>query len=132
MQAENSSGEEQRIAVGGAFDRRAGCLLIPFIPVRAAGALIVTSKRVIFDPILHYKLVAKKVSIDLDEIDRVESTGGNIGINLTELVTWGKTLTIRLKDGKSKSYRSMQADDLAEIINRIVDDAGARPEGDSA
>src|SRR5512133_2057372 len=120
QEPEQAGDSEGRVAVGGAFDRRAGCLLVPFIPLRAAGALIVTTGRVLFDPILHYKLFARKASIPVDEIERAETTGSDMGLNVMELVTFGKTLTIRLKNGKSKSFRSRQADELAEAINRVV------------
>ncbi len=116
--------EERQVAVGGGFDRRAGCLFVPFIPVRAAGALIVTTKRVIFDPILYYKLFVRKMAVGLDEIERAESSGRDVALSVTELVTFGRTLTLYLKGGKSRSYRSMQADELAEVINRTIADAG--------
>ncbi len=110
--------DEQQVAVGGVFDRRAGCLLIPFLPVRAAGALIVTTRRLIFDPVLHYKLVARRTSTDLSAVSGVEVSGSDVGLSMTELVTFGRTLTIRLKSGGAKSYRSMQADQLAAAIDR--------------
>lgn len=121
MEEDRGSGaEERQLAVGGVFDRRAGCLLVPFIPVRAAGALILTTHRIIFDPILHYKLFARKSSIDLADVEGAETSGGNVGVNVMELVTFGKTLTLRFKSGRSRSFRSLQADELAESINQAV------------
>ncbi len=112
--------EEQRVAVGGVFYPRAGCLLTPLIPIRAAGALIVTTHRVVFDPILHYKLFARKTEVKLEDIARADAEGSNVQFTLSDLVAVGKILTIRLKGGASHVFRSTQADELAEIINQMV------------
>ncbi len=112
--------EERQLAAGGVMYRRAGCLLIPFVPVRAAGALIVTTRRIIFDPVLHYKLVARKLSIDLDQVGEAEASGGNVEMSLMDLVLIGKALMVKLKNGRRYNFRSMQADELAEAINEAV------------
>lgn len=121
MQEQGDLGTGERtVLVGGVFDRRAGCLLVPFIPIRAAGALIVTTGKVVFDPILHYKLFARKLEIPLDQIERAETGGSNIGLNVLEIVSFGKDLTLKFKSGRSRTFRSVQADELAEAINATL------------
>ncbi len=112
--------DERQVAVGGAQYRRAGCLLAPFIPLRAAGALVVTTRRVIFDPILHYKLVTRKFDLDLSEVSEAEATGSDVQLNVWELVSLGKTLSLKMRDGVTYSFRSMQADELAQAINGLI------------
>jgi len=114
------AGEERQMAVGGAMYRRAGCLLTPLIPVRAAGALMVTTRRIIFDPILHYKLVARKLSIDMEQVAEAQASGSNVEMSLMDVVSIGKALTVKLNSGKKIVFRSMQADQLAEAINQAV------------
>ncbi|HEX9014939.1 MAG TPA: hypothetical protein VF960_02930 [Chloroflexota bacterium] len=121
MEEDRGTNGEEQLAVGGVFDRRAGCLLLPFIPVRAAGALILTSRRIIFDPIFIYKLFARKTSIDLADVECAEVSGANVGVSVLELVTFGKNLLLKMRDGRSRTYRSMQADELADEINRAVE-----------
>lgn len=112
--------EEQQVAIGGAFTRRAGCLLVPVIPVRAAGALVVTTKRIVFDPVLHYKLFARKIEIDLANVEGVEVSGSNVNFTAMELVTFGKNLTLKLRDGTKQVFRSNQADELAAVISGLL------------
>jgi len=111
---------ERQVALGGVQYRRAGCLLAPFIPLRAAGALVVTTERVIFEPLLHYKLVTRGFDIELDRIREADVSGSNVQVNLWDLVSVGKNLIIRLKDGGSYGFRSMEADQLARAINRLL------------
>lgn len=111
---------EEQIAVAGVFTKRAGCLLVPFLPVRAAGAMIVTTKRIIFDPILHYKLLVRKQIIPLDEVSEATASGGNVELNLLDIVSIGKALNIRLKSGRVHHFRSTAAEQLAEAINKVV------------
>ncbi len=111
---------EQRVAVGGVQYSRAGCLLAPFIPLRVAGALVVTTGRVIFDPILHYKLVTRKFAIDLDDVAEADATGRGVQLNPWDLIAIGKTLTLRMKSGASYVFRSTDADRLADAINGVI------------
>lgn len=97
--------------------RRAGCLLVPFLPVRAAGGLVVTNKRIIFDPIFHYKLVTRRFAIDLEEVTGAEAAGSNVSFSMWEIVSIGKLLTIKTKKGMTYPFRSNEADLLAEAIN---------------
>ena len=112
--------DESPVAIGGAFFRRAGCLLVPFIPVRAAGALIVTTRRVVFEPVLHYKLVARRLSIDLGDVSEACSSGSSVEFSLMDLVRVGKALTVRLKSGMAYTFRSVEADQLADAINQAI------------
>ncbi len=112
--------EERQVAVGGVQYRGAGCLLAPFIPLRVAGGLIVTTERITFEPILHYKLLTRRFDLDLQDVSGAEATGGNVQMNAWELVTIGKSLTVRMKNGASYTFRSIQADQLAEAINMLV------------
>jgi hypothetical protein len=121
---ESQYGDEERIAFGGAQLPRAGCLLIPFFPIRAAGLLIVSTKRVLFDPILHYKLVTRRLTIDIDQIKEAEVAGANMEFSLMNIVNIGKSLTVRLKNGKEYRFRSTGADLLAEAINHVVQGGG--------
>lgn len=119
--AHESHGDDQQIALGGVFTRQAGCLLIPFLPVRAAGGLIVTTSRIIFDPILHYKLFARKRVVPIDQVARAESAEDRTGLGLLDIVTFGKGLRVFLKSGGTLTFRSGQADELAEAINAVVE-----------
>lgn len=112
--------EEQHVAVGGVQYRRAGCLLIPFLPVKAAGLLIVTTTKVVFDPILHYKLVTRKLTIEADDISEAEVSGSNMELSVLDLVNIGKKITVRLKTGKEYVFRSTTAELLADAINYVV------------
>ena len=111
---------EERVAVAGVYTRRAGCLMLPFIPIRAAGALIVTTRSLIFEPILHYKLFARKQVFSLDEVIGAEASGGNVELNLLDIVSIGRALRIQLKGGQELIFRSTAADQLAEAINEVV------------
>lgn len=111
---------EEQVAVAGVYTRQAGCLMLPFLPIRAAGALIVTTRRLIFDPILHYKLLVRKQVIDLEDVSGAEASGGNVELNLVDIVSIGRALKIRLKSGKELNFRSTAADQLAEAINLAV------------
>jgi hypothetical protein len=125
---EDQYADEQHIAVGGVQYPRAGCLLIPFIPLRVAGLLIVSSKRLVFDPILHYKLVTRKMSLDIDEISEVEVSGGNVGLSLLNIVNVGKLLTVTLKSGKRYHFRSTAAEMLAGAIHYALHGGEEAPE----
>ncbi len=111
---------EYQVAVGGVQYRRGGCLLAPFIPLKVAGALVVTNRRIRFEPILYYKLVTRPFDLDLDEVKDVQSSGSNMQLNVWELVSIGKQLTLKLKNGMSYSFRSIEADDLAEAIGGLL------------
>lgn len=113
-------GNEKQVAIGGVYTRQAGCLLVPFLPVRAAGAMIVTTRRIVFDPILHYKLLVRKQVIEMGEVSEAEASGGNVELNVWDIVSVGRALTIRLKSGKAYQFRSTVADRLAEAINQVV------------
>ncbi len=109
--------DERRVAVGGVQYSRAGCLLAPFIPLRVAGALVVTTRRVIFEPILHYKLVTRKFDLDLDEVTEADATGRGVQVNPWDLIAIGKTLTLKMRSGASYVFRSMDAEQLADAID---------------
>ncbi len=111
---------EERVAVGGVYTRRAGCLLLPLLPIRAAGIMIVTTKRIIFDPVFHYKLLVRKMDIDLADVREAEASGSNIQFNIWDVVSVGRELVIRLRTGKEFSFRSTMAEQLAEAINRSL------------
>lgn len=111
---------EERIAVAGVYTRHAGCLLLPLLPIRAAGALIVTTRRLIFDPILHYKLFVRKQVIDLEDVSGAEASGGNVEFNVFDIVSIGRALKIQLKNGRTINFRSTAADQLADAINGVV------------
>lgn len=111
---------EERVAIGGVYTRRAGCLLLPFLPIRAAGALIVTKRSLIFEPILYYKLLVRKQVFSLDEISGAEASGGNVELNLLDIVSIGRALKIQFKNGNELVFRSTVADQLAEAINQVV------------
>lgn len=130
MSHEEQQVEEQHIAIGGVQYPRAGCLLIPFIPLRVAGLMIVSTKKVVFDPILHYKLVTRKLTIDVDEISDVEVSGGNVGLSLLNIVNVGKLLTVSLKSGKQFRFRSTAADLLAGAIHYAIHGGEPAPEED--
>ncbi|MHB0868131.1 MAG: hypothetical protein ACYC66_05220 [Chloroflexota bacterium] len=112
--------EERQVAVGGVQYRGAGCLLAPFIPLRVAGGLIVTTRRITFEPILHYKLLTRRFDLDLQDVSEAEAAGGNVQMNVWELVAIGKSLTVKMKNGASYRFRSLEADRLAEAINGLV------------
>lgn len=112
--------EERQLAVGGVQYRGAGCLMATFIPLRVAGGLIVTTRRIIFEPILHYKLLTRRFDLDLQDVSEAEVAGGNVQMNVWGLVSIGKSLTVKMKNGASYRFRSMQADQLAEAINGQV------------
>jgi hypothetical protein len=127
---EEQHGDETHVAVGGVQYPRAGCLLIPFLPLRVAGLLIVSTKRVVFDPILHYKLVTRKVTIEVDDIREVEVSGGNMELSLLNIVNIGKLITLRLKSGKEYKFRSTSADLLAGAIHYVLHGEGEPPQGE--
>lgn len=112
--------DEEQLAVGGGLYRRAGCLLVPFLPVKAAGMILVTTKRVIFDPILHYKLVTRKFDINLSDVAGAQASGSDMELDILNLINIGKALTIRLKSGKKYVFRSTEAEQLAEGINQAL------------
>ncbi len=112
--------DEQQLAIGGVTTRRAGCRWISFLPIRASGGLIVTNERILFRPILHFALVARQMELGLDEVQAAAATGNTVSLNLTELMAFGKSLVITLKNGKKLTFRSMQADQLADAINYVI------------
>lgn len=112
--------DERQVAAGGVLYRGAGCLLLPFLPVKAAGLLLITTRRILFDPIMHYKILARKESIDLHEVQEAEASGGQVEMNLMDFVNIGKLLSVRMKSGKVYKFRSTTADELAEAINRAI------------
>jgi len=112
--------DEVQVAMGGVYGRRMGCLLLPFLPVRAAAALVVTTRRIVIDPIFHYKLFVRKVVIDVGDVERAEVSGSGVELNIWDFVSIGRALDIRLKNGKVYNFRSTAADQLAEAINRVV------------
>lgn len=113
---------EQRVAIGGVQYNRAGCLLVPFplIRLKSAGALVVTNRRILFEPILFYKWVIKGFEIELDSVSSVVAEGSSVEMSPWSLVSFGKRLTIRLKEGHSYTFRSTEADLLAEAINGLL------------
>lgn len=122
--------DEQLLAAGGVMNKRAGCLLLPFLPVKSAGSLFITTKRIIFEPILFYKLLTRKMAFGLEDVAEASSTGSSVELDILDFVNIGKALTIKLKSGKSVTFRSMQADPLADAINDAVQRFG-RGAGDS-
>lgn len=111
--------EDRQVAIGG-VQYRGGCLLASIVPLKVAGVLIVTTRRITFEPILFYKLVTRRFDLDLDQVSGAEAVGGNVQMNVWDLVSIGKLLTVNMKNGASFKFRSMQADELAEAINGVV------------
>jgi len=110
---------EEQVAAGGVYTR-AGCLLLPLLPIKVAGLMIVTTRRIVFDPILHYKLFVRKMDIDLADVAEAEVSGGNVQFSILEIVSVGRELVIRLRTGKEHRFRSVAAEQLGEAINRAV------------
>lgn len=117
---------EQQIAIAGVQYNRAGCLLlpIPLLTVKSAGALVVTNRKIRFEPVLFYKWLTKGFEFDLDQVAGADAGGSNVELSMWSLVNIGKRLTIRLKDGHSYTVRSTDADLLAEVINQLVNRPG--------
>ncbi len=118
---------ERAVAVGGVFFPRAGCRLASFIRVRAAGALMVTTKRIIFNPMLHHKLVAQQMYLGIDEVQGAEAMGSRISLSVTDFISIGRNLVITLRNGKKLHFRSQEADQLADAINYVVRTGGDLP-----
>ena len=113
--------EEEQVAIAGVYTKGAGCLLLPFLPLRAAGAMIVTTKRIIFDPVFHYKLLVRKQIIPIDEVKEAAASGSNLELNIIDFISIGRALEIRLKSGKMFQFRSTSAEQLADAINKVLD-----------
>jgi hypothetical protein len=127
MRREDMEADEQQVAIGGAQYNRAGCLLVPLplFRVKSAGALVVTNRRIQFRPILFYHWLTKGFDIELDRVAGATAEGGNMELNVWTLVSIGKRLKIQLKDGKSYTVRSTEADLLAEAINGLLERSGS-------
>lgn len=120
------------LAASGVMMDRAGCLLVPFLPVRAGGRLTVSRTHVAFTPVLHWAWLARPVSLPLADIADVQLGGGGVQFSITDLISVGRRLTITMRDGRRHVFRGLQIEDVYLTIQQALDqDLGARPKSET-
>lgn len=108
------------LAVGGVMMDRAGCLLIPFLPVRAGGRLTISRTQVDFAPVLHWGLVTRRLTIPLGDIVGVELSGAGMEFNWRDFISIGRRIIITLRDGRRLTFRGLQVEELYIALQQAL------------
>lgn len=117
------------LAVSGVMMDSAGCLWIPFLPVRAGGRLTVTRTEVEFKPVLHWGWFARGLTIPLAEISDVQLSAGGVQFSIRDLVSVGRRMTITTREGRRYTFRGLQIEELCFTLQEMLDRGpGTQPE----
>lgn len=108
------------IAASGVMMEGAGCLFIPFLPVRAGGRLTVTPTRVEFVPILHWSWFSRPVTMLINDIAHVDLSGSGVQLSIRDLVAIGKRMTITMRDGRRYNFRGMQIEEVYLTLQQTL------------
>lgn len=108
------------LAVAGVMMDRAGCLLVPFMRVRAGGRLTISRTEVDFAPVLHWGLLARRLTIPLYDVASVELTGAGVEFSWRDFISVGKRIVITARDGQRHIFRGMQIEELYVALQRAL------------
>jgi hypothetical protein len=109
------------IAASGVMMEGAGCLWIPFLPVRAGGRLALTPTQIEFTPVLHWGWFARGVTIPISEIRDVQLSSGGVQFSIRDLISVGRRMTITTREGRRHTFRGLQIEELCFTLQEMLE-----------